>query len=340
MIPLQKLFTVTLNITNPIGFCIDTELHTMLELKRIYLGRCFKGSYINEILEIIRISDCSIISTNISGEGTIDVQFTANVFIFSAGDIVIAKIVSDAQQSMILGTYSRSDKPVAAVSILNAGVDITKGQMVPIIIRNAQHTPMETQANVVGSILMFTNEPYVHRIRADRPITYDSGFDVIIEEIDKELKIREEHVRDRKKDLWFFELLLCGYKDTAPITDQTIPGTIPWSGPNSRKNDGLPVINFLEIVRKREQLEGGIYTRSPSIYKSSPIMNHVVDASVLPPEVHIVENSARNVIMLYLKEMLNYLIATRELIETYNSMEMINTHKKIWSIMRNAQKSV
>src|SRR3990167_6212074 len=100
----EKVLDVTINVRNPINFCADKLRHTMIELQNNYVGKCFKGVHVEKIIKILNISACHIEATNVSGEGYVDVQFLAEVIIFSRGDILVGvEVVNHAQ--MIVGTY-------------------------------------------------------------------------------------------------------------------------------------------------------------------------------------------------------------------------------------------
>src|SRR3989344_8131927 len=101
----NKIFETSININNPIDFCIDKENNLLLELTKKFAGKCYKGSYIIKILEILETSSCKIIKTNLYGNCYIDVRFLANVSIISGGSILIGvDIISN--EDIIRGLYS------------------------------------------------------------------------------------------------------------------------------------------------------------------------------------------------------------------------------------------
>ena len=99
---LEKIFDVTLNINNPINFCTNKKHYILIELNNLYTNKCFMGSYIIEILEVLQSSSCRIINTNSSGDGIIDVRFLANVFILNSWDALIG-VEIEKYQSLIVG---------------------------------------------------------------------------------------------------------------------------------------------------------------------------------------------------------------------------------------------
>lgn len=52
----QKIFETTLNIDDPTNFCTNVEAHLLKELENIYVGKCFKNSFILNITGVIQRS--------------------------------------------------------------------------------------------------------------------------------------------------------------------------------------------------------------------------------------------------------------------------------------------
>ena len=101
---LEKLFEVTVDVRDPVNFCSDKDRHLLTELRNTYNGRCFKGVFIVRVKSISQASACRLSMTNASGEGSIDVQFLADVVVFSRWDILVGVKVVNTQQFLV-GEY-------------------------------------------------------------------------------------------------------------------------------------------------------------------------------------------------------------------------------------------
>jgi DNA-directed RNA polymerase subunit E'/Rpb7 len=355
---LEKIFDVTVDVKNPINFCADKERHLLAELRNTYLGHCFKGAYIIRIKGILNSSACRIISTNASGEGYVDVQFLAEVAVFSRWDILVGVRVVNHQQ-MIVGTYEAQSVPDqdphaknarAVVSLLASRTveTLAEGQTVPVRVVMAQHQPLKPQAAVVGVLLTCDKIAPVYRLRGKLDQAAKIELGPVLEVIEAELRAREAIIATRKADMWFFELLLYAYRsaETGPgRVDQEIPaGDTPWVGPPGLLpvEDGATPQNVLEIVRRVIHGEAvqvnGYWSRSLALYRSSPL---VAMAEEPPAEWQLaIDGAPRAVFAEFLKNILDFLTAVRELAEFYNTRELIDRHRNVWAVMRSEQKAL
>lgn len=366
---LEKVIDTTVNVRNPINFCADMDRHLMSELRNTFVGRCYKGAYVVGIKQILRFSKCHLSSTNTSGEGRVDVQFLAEVVVFSRWDILVGVAIASHQQ-MVVGTYEaaplpepgvlalRSARPGrAVVSLLatKAVETIAVGQKIAVRVVMAQHQPMQPQASVVGTLLVCDQAAPVYRLRGSLDSAAAVELAPVLEAIDAELEAREALVEERKADLWFFELLLYSYRSaagSAAMPDQSIPtgaegdeGSTPaWEGPAglAAVDEGAELKNVLDIARRAVAGESvpvaGYWSRPLSLYRSSPL----AASADAPPATWLAstDGAPRAVFAEFLKNILDFLAATREMVELYNTRELIDSHRNLWAVMRSAQKPI
>lgn len=110
----QKIFETTLNIDDPTNFCTNVEAHLLKELENIYVGKCFKNSFILNITGVIQRSPCFIMRTNNSGRGYMHVRFSAVVSYLNAFDLIAAVKIIKNDSNIILGE-SLLTEPVTIV---------------------------------------------------------------------------------------------------------------------------------------------------------------------------------------------------------------------------------
>jgi hypothetical protein len=363
----EKVIDATVNVRNPINFCADKERHVMAELRNTFVGRCFKGAFIVQIVSVLQESLCRLTSTNASGEGYIDVQFVAQVAVFSRWDILVGvEIVS--HQQMLVGTYDArpplaargagGEEPAqAAVGTKNARAVVSLlaskavealavGQKISVRVVMAQHQPLQPQAAVVGTLLVCDQAAPVYRLRGALDGAAKAELGPVLAAIELELEARAALVESRKADLWFFELLLYAYRGTTTPPDQQVPGPggTAWGGPGGLRplEEGAIPQNVLQLVRRAVDGEAvpvaGYWSRSLALYRSSPL---AAQAAALPPGwSEAATGEPRAVFAEFLKNILDFLVAIRQMAELYNTRELVDSHRGLWTAMRSIQKPV
>ncbi len=382
----EKCFDGTIDVANPIDFCADKR-HLIAAVRDKYAGRCFKGAYILGIKSILDKSACHIVRTNGSGEGYIDVRFLADVAVFSRWDILTGvEIVS--HQQMLVGVYEGAPnygnldaeqppaeqppaeqppggqppggqapkaRSVVAVLASKAVESIAVGQKIAVRVLHASHTPMHSQASVVGALLVCDQSARAYRLRGALDQSARAELAPMFAAVESELKARAALIKTRKADLWFFELLLYAFRDSgagapnAPGKDSEFlawEGGPVWSGPHALQplEAGVKAVSALDIVR-RVVVDGesvpvtGVWSRSLALHRSSPLVAVARGEGVAAPSAWVVvDGTPRAVFAEILKNILDFLVATRELILVYSSRDLINSHINLWSVMRSAQR--
>jgi hypothetical protein len=333
-----KIFDTTLNVRNPIEFCADIDAGIINELKKKYEGKCYKGAFIISVEKILNRSGCIITSTNTTGAGEISVQFAARVSHIANQDILVGiKILNNS--GFVVG-LCQNEKAQIVVSFLNTkGIEtlaIDQYALARVVI--AHHVPMEPRITAIGNFLTCDTEAPVYHVEK-----YQDGamqeLNIILGQIDVELELRNQLMDLHKESILFFESLL--YSFNRPKMEQV---TIP-TGKNSPTWVGLGITpketehrNFVEFVRtltSGTEVQG-FWSRSLEIYRSSPLV-----AWAASPPSHwnpATESDMRVTFVILLKNILDNLIAIREMIETYNTRDLIDNHSNIWAVMRLAQK--
>jgi len=354
----EKVFEVTVNVHNPINFCADKDRHLMAELRKSYAGRCYKGCFIVQVLSVLHPSACHISKTNCTGEGFVDVRFVALVRAFSKWDILVGVEVVSHQQ-IVVGTYEapgsdgddKRARAVVTVLASKAVETLAVGQTISVRVYRALHQPMQKQASVVGTLLTCDQIAPVFHLRG----TLDSSAAIELEPmllaVETELAARAELVKTRKADLWFFEMLLYAYRaDGKPGKDLTIEskragGAIPeWVGPGqlveSEPDTAKNVLDIVRrVVREGETVHvGGYWSRPLNLYRSSPLAASAAEPLAGWPDA--IDGSPRQVFATYLKNILDFLVASRELTLLYGTQELIDKHLNVFGVMRAAQTPV
>ncbi|MFA6165762.1 MAG: hypothetical protein WC700_04040 [Gemmatimonadaceae bacterium] len=346
---LTKVFDTTIVVRNPVNFCADKKRHLMTELQRIYGGRCFKGAFIVNVVEILKSSSCRLETTNTSGNGTVDVQFLAAVVVFSRWDILVGVEIRN-HQSMVIGEYGSAASGRAVVSILasRAAETLAIKQRVPVRVIEAHHQPMQESAAIIATLLTCDQAAPVYSLRGGLDASDRLELGPVLAAIDAELDARTELVAANRASVWFFEELLCAYQRKpggGAAALARIPsggGAAEWVGPAAVEADeaGTEARNALELVRRALAGEAvpvaGVWSRSLALYRSSPLVTFAETQPKGWPMA--VDSTPRIVFAEFLKNILDFLVAIRELLAVYDTPEKVEAHRNVWAVMRGAQK--
>jgi hypothetical protein len=356
----EKVFEGTVDVPNPINFCADRKRHLLTELRNKYEGRCFKGAYVRTVRDVLAAGACHIMRTNGSGEGYVDVRFLADVEVFGRWDILVGVTLRSRAQ-LLIGTYGEP-APRAVVTLIASDSksveSLAVGQLIPVRIVLAQHTPLQAHASIVGSLLTCDRAAPAFLLRGALGAAPELG--PLLAAIEREMEAREALVGAspaQKAALWFFERLLHPYRaDEAPAPDplaaaggaelavEAWDGGPTWRGPEgpSRLEDGASARSVLAIARRAAAGESvpvaGVWSRSLALARSSPL------AAVVPAEGASavgwapVEGEPRLVFAEFLKNILDFLVASRELVGVYGARDVFAAHSNLWSVMRAAQR--
>lgn len=334
----KKYIESTVPVENPIQFCAS-ESNLMKLLKRIYEGHCFKGAMVVEILEIAERGQCMIESVG-SRKGFVDVRFLALVEVVCRWDILTGVEIQNNTQ-MVVGVRDRDGSNVV-VSLSGPTASVpAQGQIVPVRVVQAIHPPMAKVITAAGVLLTCEKQAPVFRLAGSLESSEAASLGDLVNQIEKELKLRKTLVEARQTDVWFFELLLLTHASTAASTEvrrvEAWPSGPVWEGPVSPKKDDEPssLISILDIVRRAKDEAvpvDGLWTRPLTVCRSSPLASRTAGenaAAIVGKPVTVFGD--------FLSSMLNFLAAVREMTGIYNTRELIDSHANVWRAMRAEQ---
>lgn len=349
-----KEFETTLNVTNPINFCTNKSGNVLTMLQNAYVGRCYMGAFIQSIVSVDKVSACKMVKTNGSGDAYVDVSFTATIAVFSTWDILVGvRVVSRGQ--MVHGVYeapaaggkasAASEAPArAAVTLLAAkGADtVAIGQLVAVRVIMASHEPMQPQASVVATLLTCDTIAPVYRLRGALEPAAAADLRPLLERIHEELRRREAG-----PSAAFFEGLLLAHRrrdSPAAASEATVlvEGAPAWRGPAPlvETPDAQNVLDLVGRALEQSVPVTGVWSRPLSLHRSSPLAACVKEGPLPPGWGAPVSANAQAVFAGFLRNILDFLVAARELATVYSTPELIAQHHNIWAAMRAEQKTL
>lgn len=333
---ITKIFDTSLTISNPINFCVNKKNHCLTELNNIYLKKCFMGSYIIKINDILRISSCKIVSSNSSAAGVINVQFSATTFILNSWDILVGAVV-EKNNSLIVGHYVKDGVNVYIALVptdIPASSLVTK-QLIPVRILKPGHMPKDDKITAAAILLTCDKKAGIFKVKGRIQQDAMPEIQLLLDNIKEELLKRTELLKTRKEDVIFFESLIYSYSNSSREIEAYAFKDYVWYGPKASKNKDLEFIlhNIFELIENNEDMTG-LWSRPLNIYRSSPyiakITSNVNKQDTMLSLPHIV-------ILDFLKNIYVFLTAIREFVEIYNTKELKESHNNIWTIMKQVQ---
>jgi hypothetical protein len=357
-----KKYIVSIFISDPLNpnLSINTENYISTILNEEYVGKCYNGAFILKIEDIIEISDCEIIMTNLLGTGNINVKFIAVVKQFYSGDFLFNVHIQKTQPS-ILGKYTEDTKDgeINAYIMIPYGIQFEPSPLKQSVlsIREYQRIPMriidvyhkcKNSIPAIGATLLVCEKKYNKYIITSN-ISKKSIFSILLKKIKTEMELRINLSSDVKKNISFFESLLYSYKmdkmENTIIESNHFP---EWEGLHGiggdRAGDGN-VINLLDFLTDKKFDDGniiGVWSRPLYIYKSSPIAIFkqipMEEISELREDPTLLEEGCPEVVFIrYLKDILSYLTIIRQMAEYYIDNATVMANKNIWSAMQDVQ---
>ena len=356
---LEKVFDTTIDVVNPIHFCTAKNKHLMDELHTKFVGRCYKGSLIIRINKVLKSSSCRINDSNNAGEAVIDVQFAATVREFCRWDI-ITNVEVRIVTPLVAGHYNveslgKTEAQVFVVLQPSKGVEtLSIGQRIPVRITKADH-PVRQAAVVYGALLTCDRAAIVYKVRGSIDVTMAAEMMPLVDRIEHELKLRNSLMADEKilSNISFFETLLYSFKKTSQAASPPCTHAVSawvsgpeWRGPAPLQSldAGLTIRSIPELIRGVMESQqsvniAGLWTRPLCIHRSAPVAafieNNASNSSIDPKLA--LDETPRVVMSMYLKNILDYLIAVREMATTYVSPEINDAYIGVWGSMRAAQ---
>jgi len=330
----------TLTISDPIGFCADFDGRLMTELRNQREGFCFGGVFVTRILSVDRTSECNLVRTNTSGEGYVDVMYSAEAEVFGAGDILVGVQIRNLLQAAI-GVYApppaEGHRPISAIISLTP-TKVTEAlalnQVIAARITHVTYPPTQSSFTAVAQPLTCARAAPVYRLRGSLHETKE--FAPMLAEIDAELAMRAALDESKQVMLWRFEALLYSYASGAEPAAISVGG---WTGPAPLRTTAGESRDVVELVRRVIAGEtvrvDGLWSRSLELRRSSPL---AACATELPAGWEAPVDTPPSVAFgLFLGEIRGFLHATREYVRMFDS-KLFDAHRPVWAAMAAAQR--
>ncbi len=309
------ILTVAINIDDKIKFMADKEKNVRDRLEKDWKGRMWHGEkkygMIMDIVDILKMSECIVITATIETMGVINVRFSAKMLEVRKWDYIVGAKVIDNKD------YIRAELGNMLITTPPRDIDKPKiGQKISVRATEIVATPRSTIMNISASLIV-CDQGYCQYIV---PEDNDIG---PVASIKKELERRKKLPPTQ---VMFFDGLLTTrpQKDTIAVGD--------WKGPG---RTGYPAdyVNILEMIEKKALTKGKYISRPLDICRSSPLVR--LSNS---PEVGIKTIEDPLCVWFQLDNIYNVLKCVNDMSVQYTEQD-IKDNESIWKYMRSKQKN-
>ena len=323
----KKIFTCRLNIKTLNANFLD-------RLSEKYRGKCFGNSFILSVDKIIRKSEQYVDFTDIHSSFNIDIEFLATVAVFGANDIMVDVKVIYAEQMKICSYEHLINEEYAPIKALIAiqsskqSENLILGQKIIIQIKNVKYEPFEETVSISAILMVAETSFHLFKVIGDLNNKLIKDLQLTLQDIHKELKIRNEFSVEQKKKILFIENLYYPFNNENKEEKDT-----NWYGLKKiEENNELNFLSFIENLNEETKLPNVCY-RNLYTYKSSPYISFSENEDL---KIKYVENVIDVHPSIIFKDILisirNHLIMGREFVEKFDD-DIINSQKSLWKIL-------
>lgn len=143
---MEKEFETIINLSPAEAYTPDLDETIMYKLAQHYNGYCSRGYFIDEVLKIIRRSECEVSTFSINGDCSVSVMFVARVRNINVDDIILVTPVDRS-------TPALSVKDAFSVGIVVARtVPPSVVKQVPAVILSSRYHEHSTNIAISGKV--------------------------------------------------------------------------------------------------------------------------------------------------------------------------------------------
>lgn len=157
---LDKEFETQIDLKSPTELYGDLDLIVKQKLEDEFVGRCYYGSLILKIKDILERPPCQITDTANTGYGYISVRFIAEVYMVYINDLVIGQVLK-IEDNRLECIDERSAMLLRRVPAIKG---IKTGQYIPICVKRAAYTVSRPKLSINGAFYLISKASDVYKI--------------------------------------------------------------------------------------------------------------------------------------------------------------------------------
>lgn len=157
---LDKEFETQIDLKSPTELYGDLDLIVRQKLEDEFVGRCYYGSLILKIKDILERPPCQITDTANTGYGYLSVRFIAEVYMVYVNDLVIGQVLK-IEDNRLECIDERSAMLLRRVPAIKG---IRTGQYIPICAKRVAYTVSRPKLSINGTYYLIPKTTDVYKI--------------------------------------------------------------------------------------------------------------------------------------------------------------------------------
>lgn len=321
---IKKIIQTGVDITDPIKFAADP--HALINLlAATYEGKCYAGCLVEKVLRVVEESECRINQYGYPNFGTTHVAFEVSATVFSEGEIINGCIV---QNRNVSGVMICSHPKAAIIMPVHKNLEsIQNGQIISVRVGHARYGIGTNKIAINARPLLPSPKATLFRVppRAAAE-TNPATPGPIIERLSKTMTdetANMEALRTKSSKAWdTFDQLLYAYTQLQ-------------SKPAGAK--AIDISDPAEVLKALTNGSAQYIVRDPRHGLSSPVA-YVYESLPEDDNYTLVETATPvNIVASVVGDYTDYIRTIREMIETYNTEELLSNHRNLWLIFKKAK---
>jgi hypothetical protein len=327
---ITKLITTTVNIQDAINYSANAKSTLMSILIRKFTNKCYDGSYIIEVTKIIEKSACRVQKTNLSGEGYVDVTFEVLASVINVGDIVTNCVIHKIDTCITCESNTDGAAIVAIPLNNNIAKVVSVGQTLSVVVIAVKYDPFKSKITIIGNPIECDKQNIVYKVEGRMSAIEHSSITDLCKKIHELYENRKLVLAANNASIDRMEHAIYPYKNIIPSADvEWIKGL---KGPTKYiATPDLDMENMLSLCTDPNYDYTGLWSRIPSLVKSSPFVNK----DIKPDKSHVLVNSTPyNMALTTLNSIYKYAKYINETSVIYGKESEYKKHLNIWMSMK------
>lgn len=322
---ITKILETTIDLTDPSDiYQHDIESLLLKKLNDRYHERCYQNIFIIGVNKIIRRSDIIMVDNQLNGGAYIDVQFEVEGIIFIEGEIITGCKIIEIHSNAITAEHKyagiilkKEDNKI--FSILSIGMEI------PIVVNKVRYIPNKKTVSMIGVPFIpkadEENTFYNVTNKLDPESIEKLGY--IFDMIEKEKSLHEGNIKNIQS-YKFFQDLLYPYKNIQRILHNPVI---------KKGNFSAVAIDMKSMIN----IDKGIIIYPNEEPKQNSLFFWSKNDNLQIDDYNIINIAAFPLLAGIANKYLIYLYSLKNLVEFYNSPEIMSSLMTYWKLCKNAK---
>lgn len=297
---IKKTIRFPLDVKNPLSVYSDIDNNLKSIISNTLVGKCYDQCLVLSIDSIDRRGECTISRSTEPKFGTVPLIITVTALVVSAGEIINGLVVKHVDANGIL---LASSEYISCIMKLGPNLSSIKpGQIISCRVLQYSYEIGKDKIAVFAAPMLQKHVADVYKITKS-DIDQSILTDWLARCAEEERKITESKIANATAIEKFSKLLLT-YKEYKPPKD---------------------VKNIIELLNS--DFKTLYISRDPSIDLTTP---GCISSTVAPANISTVKSTAGVVALL--SDYADMLRCVREMVEIYNTNELLSEHENLWRI--------